>query len=211
MFTVFTFGGQPITFCQQVQHTSPQFVGQGFAPIQPMDEPAPVEILTPAAAGPGQLVLNLIDLFGKGGSTGVSGVSKVWDRLGATVGGGLQAPFGALSQSGTGNVSTVLPNVTSGNGPFAGLVDIVDIAIAQAQLDPSQMQIVKYIRPLPVGGQAVQPYFESYVGCVITNVVDGEQVDITTLQIMKQITVAYRYLTRNGVPSRGFALRDAAL
>lgn len=209
-FTIFTFGGQPITFCQQVAHTSPQFVGNGASAIQPLDEPYPVEIITPAAAGMGQLVLNLYDLFGQGGSTGVNGVSKVWDRLGAAVGSGLQAPFGALSQSGVGNVSTVLPNVTTGTGPFTGLVDIVDIAIRQAQLDPTQMQIVKYVRPLSAGGN-VRPYFESYVGCIITSVVDGEQIDVGTLEVLKQITVAYRYLTRNGVVSAAFAQRDQAL
>lgn len=209
-YTVFTFAGQPITFCQQVAHTSPQFVGNGVSAIQPMDEPYVVEILTPAAAGMGQLVLNLFDLFGKGGA-GVAGASKVWDRLGASVGGGLQAPFGNLSQSGVGNVSTVLPNVTSGNGPFTGMVDIVDIAIRQAQLDPTQMQITKYVRPLGVGGGSVTPYYETYVGCVITSVVDGEQIEVGTLEVLKQITVAYRYLTRNGQVSQAFRLRDAAL
>ena len=142
------------------------------------------------------MVLNLIDLFGTGAS-GVAGVSKIWDRLGANVGGGTAAPFGQSS------LSSINLN-GSGSGPFAGLVDIVDIAITQAQLDPTQMQIVKYIRPLPVGGQAVHPYFETYVGCTITNVTDGESIDITTLQIIKQITVAYRYLTRNGQKNQAF-------
>lgn len=204
-FTIFTFGGQPITFCQQIAHTSPQPVGNGVSAIQPMDEPYPVEIITAAAAGMGQLTLNMFELFGSGGSA-----SKAWDRLGANLGGTLQAPFGNLVNGGQGNISTALPGLAPGNGPFAGAVDIVDIFIRQAQLNPSQMQIVKYIRPLSAGGNA-QPYSEEYVGCVITNVQDGETVEVGTLEIIKQITVAYRYMTRNGQPSAAFQQRDAAL
>ena len=199
-FTLFTFGGQPITFCEEVRHTSPRPVSQ-FSAIQPMDEPYPSEILVSPAAGPGQLVLNMFELFGSGGHA-----SKTWDRLGATVG-SASNPFGALINSGQGNVSTLLPHLTSGNGPFAGAVDIVDIFIRQAQLDPSHMQIVKIIRPLSAGANA-QPYTEEYVGCQIVDVVDGENVAVGTVELLKQITVAYRYTTRNGVPSRAFAQRD---
>lgn len=199
-FTLFTYGGQPITFCEQVQHQSPRPVAQ-FSAIQPMDEPYPVEILTPPAAGPGQLTLNMFELFGSGGHA-----SKAWDRLGAAVG-TASNPFGGLVNSGQGNVSTLLPNLTPGNGPFAGAVDIVDIFIRQAQLDPTQMQIVKIIRPLSAGANA-PAYTEEYVGCMIVDVADGETVQVGTVEILKQLTVAYRYLTRNGVPSQAFAQRD---
>lgn len=204
-FTIFTFAGQPISFCQQVQYTSPQFVGNGVSAIQPMDEPYPVELLTPAAAGPGSITLNLFELFGSGGAA-----SKVWDRLGAPVGGGTGNPFGG---SGINNGSEYFaPNVLGAKtNPFDGLVDIVDIAIAQAQLDPSLMQIVKYIRPLPLPGNTLQPYSEEYNGCVITNVVDSENVEVGTLEIIKQIQVSFRYVTRNGKASQAFALRDKAL
>lgn len=203
IFTLFTFGGQPITFCQQVSHTSPQPVA-GPDPIQPMDEPYPIEIVTPAAAGMGTLTLNMFELFGSGGAA-----SKVWDRLGAGVGTPSQ-PFGT---PGVGDVSTNLAGLTASSNPFYGLVDIVDIFITQASLDPSKMQIVKYVRPLPLPGQttAPQPYTEEYVGCVITNVADNETIEVGTLEILKQITVNYRYMTRNGRPSQAFALRDSAL
>lgn len=201
-FTLFTFGGQPITFCQQVSHTSPKFVGQGASAIQPMDEPYAVQIITPIAAGIGTLVLNLFDLFGQSASG-----SRVWDRLGAGINGGgtLTNPFGG---TGPGNVSTAL---TIGSGPFNGRVDIVDIAITQAQLDPTAMQIVKYVRPLPTYGQPQTPYAEEYHGCVITDVVDGEQIEVGTLEVLKQITVNYLYTTRNGQPSQAFTLRNNPL
>lgn len=208
--TLFTFGGQPIAFCEQVQHNSPRPVSQ-FSAIQPMDEPYAVELLNAPAAGPGTLTLNLFELFGSGGFA-----SKVWDRLGANVGtSGSQNPFGTFN--GIYNTSSYLQNLTigqkgsgNGGGYFLGAVDIVDIFIRQAQLDPSQLQIVKIIRPLSAGGQAT-PYTEEYNGCMIVDVVDGETDAVGTVEIIKQVTVAYRYVTRDGNPSQAFALRDGAL
>lgn len=204
-FTLFTFGGQAITFCQQVGHTSPSPVGQGQSAVHPMDEPYPVQIITPAAAGPGQLILNMFELFGSGGAA-----SKVWARLGGEIAGAGaegQTPFGTAQNA----FETSSTQISTGNkGPFSNAIDIVDIFITQAQIDPSRLQIVKYIRPLGAGGSNTV-YSEEYHGCVITNVVDGEQVEIGTLEIIKQITVAYRYATINGVASKGFALRDGTL
>ena len=192
-FTVLTFDNKPIVFAQQVAHNPPQAVGAGFSAIHPMDEPYPVEVITAAAAGMGQLVLNLYELYG----------SKVWDRLGASVGSGLTNPFGG------GNVNSTSQNITIGSdAPFAGANDIVDVFITQARTYPQGLSVVKYIRPI-VG----TPYSDQYHGCVITNVVDGEQIDIGTLEVVKQITISYRYMQRsNGIGTPlGFALRNAAL
>lgn len=204
-FTIFAYGGQALAFCQQVSHTSPSFVGQGASAIQPMDEPYPVEIIVPIAAGMGTLVLNLFDLFGDQGG------SKVWDRLGATLGNnsGPGSPFGTLQDQGAGNVSTAL---SIGQGPFAGANDIVDIAIIQAQKNPANLNITKYVRPLPTYQQQTPtPYFDAYQGCVITDVVDGEQIEVGTLEVLKQITVNYTYVQRNGQQPRAFGVRDNPL
>lgn len=200
-FTIFTFAGQPISFCQQVQHTSPRPVGQGASAIQPMDEPYPVEIITPAAAGMGQITLNLFELFGSGGKA-----SKAWDRLGVGANASGQAPFGTVGQGDTSQFLNL-----SGSGVFTGAVDIVDIFIRQAQADPGKMQVVQIVRPPgnPNGQQL--PYYIQYVGCVITDVQDGETLDVGTLEVLKQITVAYRYSLRDGVASAAFAQRDARL
>lgn len=207
-FTLFTFGGQVVTFCQEVQTNTPRLVAPPSY-IQPLDEPYPVEIIVPPAATAGSIVLNLIELFGSGGH-----VSKVWDRLGANITNNSGLPFGAYSASsfGVNNTSAFinLTNNTPGVGPFGGAVDIVDIAIRQAQLDPSQMAITKIVRPLSAGDQA-PAYTEDYVGCVITDVTDGENVQVGSKEVFKQITVAYRYLTRNGVPSQAFAQRDGQI
>ena len=202
IFTVFCFAGQPITFCQQVSLTTAEPVGGGAAAIQPMDEPYPIEIITPAAAGMGQIVLNMFELFGQGGVA-----SKVWDRLGLQIGES-KSPFG----SNTENASTGFPLTGKGRGGiFAGAVDIVDIFIRQAKAEPSQTEIVKIIRPLSVGKEASEPYSEEYHGCVITKVVDGEQVAVGTMEILKQITVNWTHMTRNGQPSAAIALRNSPL
>jgi hypothetical protein len=205
-FTIFTFGGQPIAFCQEVAHTAPRPVGQGASAIQPMDEPYPIEILTPAAAGMGQITLNLFELFGSGGKA-----SKIWDRLGMgpnTLGGN---PFGAIgSNQGQSDTSQFL-NLSSGGGFLQGAVDIVDIFIRQAAQQPQATTVVQIIRPpqLPSGNGG--PYYIQYAGCVITDVQDGEQVNVGTLEIIKQLTIAYRYQLRDGVPSAAFSQRDARL
>src|SRR4051812_30709706 len=70
-FTVFTWSGQLLAFANQVAHTSPTPVGPGPVPIHPMDEPYPVEVITPAAAGMGTLTLEFFELYGQ----------RVWERL----------------------------------------------------------------------------------------------------------------------------------
>lgn len=208
-WTLFTFAGQPISFCQQVQHTSPVAVGQGVSAIQPMDEPYPVELITPAAAGMGQLTLNMYELFGSNGSA-----SKVWDRLGYG-GGNNSTPFGTVGQGDTSQFSNLGVGTSDQNGItgnyFMGAVDIVDIFIKQAQMDPSQLQVVQIVRPPTNPNGSQKPYFIQYVGCIITNVVDGETIDVGTLEVLKQITIAYRYQLRDGIPSRAFTTRDAAI
>src|SRR3954464_292066 len=74
-FTVFTWQSQPIGFARQIGHTSPAPVGPGPVAIHPIDEPYPIQVITPAAAGMGTLTLELYELYG----------GKVWDRLGAKV------------------------------------------------------------------------------------------------------------------------------
>lgn len=199
-FTIFTFGGQPISFCQQVAHTSPQPVGGGVSAIHPMDEPYPIEIITPVAAGMGQLTLNMFELFGTGGAA-----SKAWERLGVPIGGGSGGPFGS---TGPENASTQLP--IGSDGLFKNHIDIVDIFITQAKADPNQLNVVKIIRPAGAGGDTT-PYTEEYHGCVITNVIDGEQIEVGTMEVIKQITISYRYVTRNGQGSQAFAFRDGTL
>lgn len=166
-FTTFVWDsgdGSPhlIAFARQISHTSPTPVGPGPTPIHPMDEPYPVEILTPAASNIGTLTLELYELYNE----------KVWDRLAG----------------------------------LANSVDLVDIFIKVAAL-AKPINIVKYITPPTLSAIAGTAYTEQYNNCVITNVMDGETIEVGTMEVMKQIEVAYTHLTRPGFTSQAFELQ----
>jgi hypothetical protein len=185
-FTVFTWQGQPIAFAQQISHTSPQGVANPSA-IQPMDEPYPVQVVTPAASGMGTLVLRLYELYGQ----------QVWERLGAEFGtqGGLERYFDNATDT------------ASVDQPLAGAIDLVDIFIRIAEAD-DPISVIKYIKPPKLRGKTMSPYTEEYHNCVITNAQDGEEVNVGTLEVVKDITVAYTHMTRGGTGSAAWALRD---
>src|SRR4051812_48892674 len=69
-FTAFQWEGQIIGFAQGVSHRSPQPVAQWEA-IQPMDKRYPMQIITPAALGPGTLVIRIFERYNQ----------KVWDQM----------------------------------------------------------------------------------------------------------------------------------
>jgi hypothetical protein len=170
-----------------------------------MDEPYPAAIITPVAAGPGQMVLNLIELFGTNGK-----VSKVWDRLGVTIPGATNNnPFATQAST---NSSIYLNPGNPESGIFKNAADIVDIYVQQAKFKPEETNIIKYVRPLPTGtATKVEPYFEVYHECLITNVVDNEQVEIGSMEVVKQVSLMYRFVTRTGGANEGFKLRDSAI
>lgn len=193
IFTVFYFMGKPLGYCQQVAHTSAQPVGPGAVAIQPMDEPYPVEVITPAAAGMGSFTLNLYELY----------ESKVWERLGSEI--------QANQQDNGSNDNTSF----NGGGILDGLNDIVDIFITVAAQDPSTMSVVKFVYPpvLPTTGGSAgtsrgSAYYEVFHNCVITDVRDGEQIAVETMEILKQIDIAYTYVTRGAKTPLAFLLRN---
>lgn len=179
-FTVFTWQSQPIGFARQIAHTAPAPVGPGPVAIQPMDEPYPVQVITPAAAGMGTLTLDLYELYG----------GKIWDRLGAKV-------------ATNNNTRVVGDDATT----LRGAVDLVDVFIKVASI-PGEIQVVKYIRPPVLKGKQVKPYTEEYHNCVITNIVDGEEIEVGTMEVLKTITVGYTHQTRGGHRSSAWDLRD---
>jgi hypothetical protein len=170
-FTVFTWDNKPILFARQISHQSPSPVGAGTVPIHPMDEPYPVELITPQAASMGTITLELYELYG----------GQVWERLAGYLGGD---PKGS---------STVKNDsvIASGKGP----VDIVGIFNAVANT-PNPIRIVKYVKPPQIRGKTMKPYTEEYHNCVISQVLDGETIEVGTMEVLKQITVNYTYMTR---------------
>lgn len=188
-FTIFTFMKQPLAFCQQVSHTSPRPVGAGAVPIHPMDEPYPVQVITPAAAGMGSLTLNLYELYN----------AKVWDRLGAEVGASTATPIGSDR------------NTTGfGDNLLSGSVDIADIFVRIAATDPKDLQVVKYVRPPTIAGTAGKPYHEIYNNVVVTDVRDGEQIEVGTMEVLKQIDIGYTHVTRPGYGYNGAGYSNAS-
>lgn len=172
-FTVFRWRGQPLAFARQVAHTSPRPVGPGAVPIQPMDAAYPVQVITPAAAGMGTITLDLYELYG----------ANVWERLGAQA----KMTMGVRESAAA----------KDANALFDGAIDIVNIFRVQAASEP--IQVVKYIKPPTLAGKNLKAYTEEYHNAVITDVVDGETIEIGTMEILKQITVGYTHMTRGGV------------
>lgn len=164
-FTIFVWDNKPIGFASQIAHTSPTPVGPGPTPIHPLDEPYPVEVLTPAAQNIGTLVLELYELYNM----------KVWDQL-----------------------STI-----------AGSVDLVNIFIKVAARS-TPIDLVKIIRPPTLAGTTRPAYSERYHNVVVTNVEDGETIEVGTMAITKRITVAYTYMTSDLSvgPNEALVLRD---
>jgi hypothetical protein len=80
---------------------------------------------------------------------------------------------------------------------LTGSNDIVEIFAKVANSDHA-INMVKYIKPPKLRGKTMKAYYEQYHDCVITNVIDGETINIATMEVLKQITVAYRYMSRNG-------------
>lgn len=152
-FTAFFWRTQPIGFCRQIGHVSPTPVGPGPTPIHPLDEPYPIEIITPAAQNIGTLTLELYELYNH----------KVWDAI----------------------------------ADIAGEIDLVNIFIKMAAIG-EDVQVVKLITPPTVRGITPPSYAERFHRCVITNVEDGETIEIGTMEITKRITVAYTHMTRDG-------------
>jgi hypothetical protein len=79
---------------------------------------------------------------------------------------------------------------------LVGATDIVEIfERISASADPIHM--TKIIEPPVLGGNRIPAYGEVYHNCVITNVANGEKIDIKTMEVHKIITVAYTRMTRD--------------
>jgi hypothetical protein len=92
---------------------------------------------------------------------------------------------------------------------IAGSIDLVNIFIeVAAQAEP--ITVVKVITPPTIRGVTPVPYSERFHNCVITNVEDGETIEVGTMEVTKRLTIAYTQMTRdNALPNRAIALRNA--
>lgn len=77
---------------------------------------------------------------------------------------------------------------------LAGSNDIVTIFRRVADT-PNAIDLVKYVDP--PRGSGVSRYWERYHNCVITNVLDGEVIEVGTMEVLKQIQVGYTKMERS--------------
>jgi len=166
-FTVFHWQGQPIGFAQAVSHQSPQPVAAPVA-IQPMDQRYPLQIITPAAIGPGTLALQMYETYN----------SKVWDSI-----------MRIIDQTNTTGVQTNrLPQYNDLAEVFIRLSNIgKGINCTKIIYPPNKVQ----------GGKKSQFYADTYHNCTITDIRDDEDIDIGRMEIIKNLTIQYTYSTRS--------------
>lgn len=158
--TAFHWNGQLLALCRQIGHTSAQPVAAPAA-IHPLDSAYPVEIITPLAAGMGQLTLELYEVYG----------AQVWDRLM--------------------NILPATPGIDAGRGA----TDMVEVFYRVANT-PNPIYLTKVITPPLIRGKKMPAYTFTYHNCVITDIGDGETIEVGTMEVLKSITIAYTHTTR---------------
>lgn len=165
-FTVFHWEGRPIGFAQTIAHQSPQPVAAPVA-IQPLDQRYPLEIITPAAVGPGTLQVQLYEMYN----------NKVWDEI-----------MRVVDNTHRQGVQT---------NRLSKYNDLVEVFIRLANIGRG-IQCTKIVYP-PNKVQRVksQYYADTYHNCKITDIRDDEQIDIGTMDIIKNMTIQYTHSTRN--------------
>lgn len=78
-----------------------------------------------------------------------------------------------------------------------GPVDIVGIFKAVSNMG-QPVTIFKYIRSPSIRGKPFDTYTEEYHNCVVSQVVDGETIEVGTMEVLKQMVVNYTHITRGG-------------
>lgn len=83
-------------------------------------------------------------------------------------------------------------------GVAAPANDLADVFYAVAGLNKPINAMKVIIPPASVQGEVITPYGEMYHNCVITSIEDGETVDVRSMEIVKNVTMAYTHITRQG-------------
>jgi hypothetical protein len=77
---------------------------------------------------------------------------------------------------------------------LAGSHDLQEILLRVANT-PDAIAMTKFV--FPPEGSRVGNYSETYHNCVITNVLDGETIEVGTMEVLKQIVVGYTHSRRS--------------
>lgn len=78
--------------------------------------------------------------------------------------------------------------------------DLADVFYALAAVDQPISAIKVVVPPAKVQGAEIKPYGEIYNNCVITQIADDETIDVRTMEIVKNLTIAYTHVTRTDAP-----------
>lgn len=165
-FTAFHWMGNIIGFAQQIGHQSPQPVAQPSA-IQPLDQARPMQILVPAAIGPGTLQLQLFELYN----------SAVWDDI------------MRITDSKAGG------NGIAAKSIYNDLADIF-LRLSAVGKPITASKLVYPPNAGVRGGPKVRHYAEQFHNCMITDIRNDETIVIGTMEVLKSMTVQYTHMTR---------------
>ena len=169
-FTVFHWENRPIGFARALSNQAPEPVAPPV-PIQPLDAPYPLEIITPAAIGAGSLQVQLFEMYNK----------KVWDDI-------MKITDDVYR---TGETTNRLSNYNDLREVFVRLSNI-----------GRGIQVTKFIYP-PNKVQRVrtQYYAETFHNAKITDIRDDENIEISTMEVIKNLTIGYTHMTRHNANS----------
>ncbi len=78
--------------------------------------------------------------------------------------------------------------------------DLVDVFNAVAS-DPEPISVTKFV--FPPAGSGVNPYHITYKNCVISDVKEGEELEVGTMQLMKDVTIMYTQAVPSDTTLRG--------
>lgn len=171
-YTVWKINNRPILYCIEVSHRSPQTVAQA-AEIHPLNYLRPVEILVPRAITHGEIVMNVVETYGK----------KIWDSF---VGDDGNPLFNRQGPGGTG------PNLSSNKA--TDLADIVNEMSSHLTKSDGQ-SLISLQRLVKTAWSSDTPtvnwILTTYHGVRITDIREDETARTETLQNNLQITVWY--------------------
>lgn len=161
-----------IMFARSVTDQSPTPVGTGTVPIHPMDSTYPEHLITPVATSMGTLTIEVYELLNKPAWGNLGGIGEIGSTKSATDLAEIFSRMASASSSLT--VSKHLFKPKEG---------------ASATHTPERTGTAS-------GFDEIKAKRQIYHNCVVSQVMDGETVEVGTMDILKQIVVNYTHYTR---------------
>ncbi|MEM3008438.1 MAG: hypothetical protein QXU32_01690 [Nitrososphaerales archaeon] len=164
-FTAFQWQGHVIGFAQSIAHQSPQPVAAPV-PIQPLDQQYPMQIIVPAAIGPGTLTVRLFEMYNK----------KIWDQI-------MQ-------------ITDTKADTTAGARSVYNDLSEIFLRLSALNKGIICTKVVYPPNAGVRGGVLNKTYADVYYNCVITDIRDDEAIEIGTMEVIKEMTIQYTHARR---------------